>query len=121
MTSDEIRNFIELKDQKIEKTSTIYTVLKNSPVFIFIDNKEETFVANYIEKDKVVIYGHANPVKMLLFLMSRKVGVDVFEDALLKDLEEAIHSVLTTYNVNLEEKNGSNIQDKISGDGSPKS
>lgn len=121
MTSDEIKKFIELRDQQIKKASSIWYILKQSPVFIFIDDKEETFVANYLFKDKTVIYGHANPVKMLLFLISSKLGVDVFEDALLKDLEEAIHDVLKTYNLNLEGVYGSNIQDKISGDGSPKS
>lgn len=118
MTGDEIKKFIELRDQQVKKTSSIWHVLKDSPVFIFIDGKEETFVANYLFKEKTVIYGHANPVKMLLFLIASKLGVDVFQDALIKDLEEAIHNVLKTYNLNLEETNGSNVQNKISSDGS---
>lgn len=120
MTSDEIRNFIELKDQQIKESSTIHSVLKKNPVFIFIDDRQETFVANYIEKEKTVVYAHANPVKMLLFLISRKLGIDVFEDALIKDLEEAINNVLETYNLTLGEIHDRNIQNKISSDGSPK-
>jgi hypothetical protein len=118
MTGEEIQQFIQLRNQQIKKTSSIYSVLTDSPVFIFIDGKEDTFVANYIAKDKTVIYGYANPIKMLLFLISNKLGIDVFEDLLIKDLEEAINDVLKTYNVNLEEFHGSNIQNKISGDGS---
>jgi hypothetical protein len=114
----EVRKFIELQQQQIKTSATIKTFLEKHPIFIFIDDKEDTFVANYLTEEKTVIYAKANPVKMLIFLISRKVGIDLFKDTLIVDLEKAIHEVLKTYNISLEETNGSNIQNKIPSDGS---
>jgi hypothetical protein len=121
MNTIELQQFLELKNFAMKQTSSITAVLEKSPIFIFIDEKANACVANYSHKDKTVIYAHANPIKILLYLISQKLNVIVFEDTLLASLEEAINNVLTSYNVKLEEKNGSNIQNKISRDGSPKS
>lgn len=112
MNTDEIKKFIDIKHYKIRQKASLKNFLKHHPIFIFLDEEQDDLpvVANYLEEDKTVIYANANPVKMLIHLISRRIEIDLFSDALANDLEQAINTVLKNYNINLEETNDNNIQ-----------
>jgi hypothetical protein len=121
MNQDEIGKFLEIDHFKLSTKLRLKQILKEHPIFIIIDGKDQPFAASYNPDNDNVSFAKLNPVNALIYCISRRVDIPVFSDALKNDLIEAVDAVLKNYNINLEEGNGSNIQDKISGDGSPKS
>jgi hypothetical protein len=121
MNRDEITDFIGLNHFKFITTVQLKQLFAKHPIFLFIDGTEQPCAAHYNPSNKSISFAKLNPMHAIIYCISRKLNIDFFSDALKNDLVEAINTVLKNYNINVEELNGSNVQDKISGDESPKS
>jgi len=121
MNHNETARFMELAHFKMGTKVHLKEVLNKHPIFLFVDGEDQPFGGYYDALNDKVSFAKINPVNALIYCISRRVGIDIFSDTLKHDLVEAIDTVLKNYNIDLEEVNGSNIQNKISGDGSPKS